>query len=114
MQVLLVRSPHFKKAVCLKVHNFSEKTKSFTCPDGSTFYTKSKDLRLKTKSSCSMKLDSCWDRADGCSASILTTLVNKQFEVIIINLYSYEHKFNLSSISINIYGDLKVHSRVKP
>jgi len=58
----------------------SEKTKSFTCPDGSTFYTKSKDLRLKTKSSCSMKKDSCWDRADGCSASILTTLVNKQFE----------------------------------
>ena len=44
MQVLLVRSPHFKKAVCLKVHNFSEKTKSFTCPDGSTFYTKSKEL----------------------------------------------------------------------
>merc|ERR1712051_735464 len=55
----------------------SEKTKSFYCPDGSTFYSKSKDLRMKTKSSCS---SSCWSRADGCSASIFTTLMNKQFE----------------------------------
>merc|ERR1711997_929794 len=58
----------------------SEKTKSFYCPDGSIFYSKSKDLRIKTKSSCSMKSNACWARADGCSASILTTLVNKQFE----------------------------------
>ena len=77
IQVHLVRSPH------LKVYNFSEKTKSFYCPDGSTFYSKSKDLRMKTKSSCS---SSCWSRADGCSASIFTTLMNKQFEVTITNL----------------------------
>ena len=106
IQVHLVRSPH------LKVYNFSEKTKSFYCPDGSTFYSKSKDLRIKTKSSCS---SSCWSRADGCSASIFTTLMNKQFEVIITNLYSYEQKFNLTSIYINIHSEqiqLKIEFQV--
>ena len=102
--VIVYNSPRVSTTYCgaleglyLKVYNFSEKTKSFYCPDGSTFYTKSKDLRIKTKSSCS---SSCWSRADGCSAAIFTTLMNKQFEVIIINLYSYEQKFILTSISV--------------
>ena len=108
--VIVYNSPRVSTTYCgaleglyLKVYNFSEKTKSFYCPDGSTFYTKSKDLRIKTKSSCS---SSCWSRADGCSAAIFTTLMNKQFEVIIINLYSYEQKFILTSISsITIYTE---------
>ena len=107
MQVLWVRSLH------LKVHNFPEHTKKFRCPDGSTFYSKSKDLRVKTKSSCHLTSD-CWKRADGCSApgQFLTSIVNGRFEVIIVNLYSYEQKLKLTSISINIHSELKVHSRL--
>ena len=32
--------------------DFTEKTKIFRCPSGSTFYTKSKDLTSKTRSTC--------------------------------------------------------------
>ena len=79
-------SPH------LKIHNFSEKTKQFRCPSGYKFYTKSKDLKIKTVSTCSIGSCSWSTRPNGCSASIFTTLMNKQFEVIIINLNSYKQK----------------------
>jgi len=58
----------------------SEKTKQFRCPSGSTFYTKSKDLKIKTISTCSIGSCSWSTSSNGCSASIFTTLMNKQFE----------------------------------
>ena len=103
IQVHLVRSPH------LKVYNFSEKTKSFYCPSGATFSTKSKYLRQTTQSTCSLKSSCSWSLSNGCSASIFSTLMNKQFEVVIINLYSSEKKFNLLTISIiKIYTTMHV------
>jgi len=58
----------------------SEKTKQFRCPSGYKFYTKSKDLKIKTVSTCSIGSCSWSTRPNGCSASIFTTLMNKQFE----------------------------------
>ena len=87
--VLKLISPH------LNLHDFSEKTKPFYCPSGANFSTKSKDLRLTARSVCSVN-SSCWTTSNGCSARIFSTLMNKQFEVVIINLYSSEQKYNLS------------------
>merc|ERR1711971_444406 len=58
----------------------SEKTKSFYCPSGATFSTKSKYLRQTTQSTCSLKSSCSWSLSNGCSASIFSTLMNKQFE----------------------------------
>ena len=87
--VLKLISPH------LNLHDFSEKTKPFYCPSGANFSTNSKDLRLTARSVCSVN-SSCWTTSNGCSARIFSTLMNKQFEVVIINLYSSEQKYNLS------------------
>ena len=87
--VTVLISPH------LNLHDFSEKTKPFYCPSGANFSTKSKDLRLTARSVCSVN-SSCWTTSNGCSAKIFSTLMNKQFEVVIINLYSSEQKYNLS------------------
>ena len=75
--IAVLRSPH------LKVYDFSEKTKPFYCPSGSKFSTKSKNLRQKTQSTCSLKSSCSWSMSNGCSASIFSTLMNKQFEVVI-------------------------------
>jgi hypothetical protein len=80
--VAVLRSPH------LNVHDFSEKTKPFYCPSGANFMTKSKNLRETMKSVCSLKSSCSWTMSNGCSAFIFSTLMNKQFEVVIINLYS--------------------------
>ena len=72
--VAVLRSPH------LNVHDFSEKTKLFYCPSGANFLTKSKNLREIAKSVCTVN-SSCWTTSNGCSASIFSTLMNKQFEV---------------------------------
>ena len=87
--VLKLISPH------LNLHDFSEKTKPFYCPSGANFSTNSKDLRLTARSVCSVN-SSCWTTSNGCSARIFSKLMNKQFEVVIINLYSSEQKYNLS------------------
>ena len=84
--VAVLRSPH------LNVHDFSEKTKPFYCPSGANFMTKSKNLRETMKSVCSLKSSCSWTMSNGCSAFIFSTLMNKQFEVVIINLYSSEQK----------------------
>ena len=84
--VAVLRSPH------LNVHDFSEKTKPFYCPSGANFMTKSKNLRETMKSVCSLKSSCSWTMSNGCTAFIFSTLMNKQFEVVIINLYSSEQK----------------------
>ena len=86
--VAALRSPHFN------LHDFSEKTKPFYCPSGANFTTKSENMRQTAKSDCSVN-SSCWTTSNGCSASIFSTLYNKQFEVVIINLYSSEQEVNL-------------------
>ena len=79
----LLSSPH------LKVLDFSEKTMTFYCPDGSAFKTTSSELgnRKKDCNVGSWNNKSCWARGDGCSAG--GSLMNNQFLVILINLYSY-------------------------
>ena len=94
--IAVLRSPH------LKVYDFSEKTKPFYCPSGTKFSTKSKNLSQTTQSSCSLK-SSCIGFPDGCTAFSFSTLMNKQFEVVIISLYSSEQKCNLWTIYIKIY-----------
>ena len=94
--IAVLRSPH------LKVYDFSEKTKPFYCPSGTKFSSKSKNLSQTTQSSCSLK-SSCIGFPDGCTAFSFSTLMNKQFEVVIISLYSSEQKCNLWTIYIKIY-----------
>ena len=82
----------------LNVHDFTEKTKTFYCPSGDQFSTKSENLQQKTKSECYLKSSCSWTTdTNGCSAlsSAGKWTMNSYFEVIIINLYSSEQKFNL-------------------
>ena len=100
--VAALKSPH------LNVHDFTEKTKTFYCPSGYEFRTKSKDLQQQTKRVCSLKSICSWTMANGCSVpSALSNMgkwiMDSYFEVIIINLYSSEQKLNLWTISTKIY-----------
>ena len=92
--VVVLKSPHFN------VHDFTEKTKTFYCPSGYEFRTKSKYLQQQTKRVCSLKSSCSWTMANGCSVpSALSNMgkwiMDSYFEVIIINLYSSEQKLNL-------------------
>ena len=89
--VAVLRSPH------LNLHDFTEKTKTFYCPTGYEFRTKSKDLQQQTKRVCSLKSSCSWTMSNGCSAwsNMGKLIMDRYFEVIIINLYSSEQKFNL-------------------
>ena len=72
------------------MHDFSEKTVRYYCPNGSTFKAKSSELGFRMQIECSVGSwngESCWKRGDGCSAG--GALMNNQFLVILINLYSY-------------------------
>ena len=90
----------------LNVHDFTEKTKTFYCPSGYEFWTKSKDLQQQTKRVCSLKSSCSWTMSNGCSGwengSMGKWIMDRYFEVIIINLYSSEQKFNLWTISTKI------------
>ena len=99
--VAVLRSPQ------INVHDITEKTKTFYCPSGNEFSTKSKDLQQQTKKVCILKSRCSWTMSNGCSGwengSMGKWIMDRYFEVIIINLYSSEQKFNLWTISTKIY-----------
>ena len=101
LPLVALKSPH------LNVHDFTEKTKTFYCPSGYEFSTKSKVLQQETKRVCSLKSRCSWTMSNGCSGwengSMGKWIMDRYFEVIIINLYSSEQKFNLWTISTKIY-----------
>ena len=98
--VAMLRSPH------LNVHDFTEKPKRFYCPSGYRFWTKSSDLEKKTRKICYLNYNNCsWSTSDKCSVPLpyltymMKLVVNRYFEVIIINLYSSEQKYEPFKIS---------------
>jgi hypothetical protein len=100
--VAMLRSPH------LNVHDFTEKPKRFYCPDGRRFWSISSYLEKRTRKECfGVYNDFCsWSTSDKCSVPLfghltdmLKSIVNSNFEVIIINLYSSEQKYEPFKIS---------------
>ena len=85
----------------LKVYDFSEKTMTFYCPDGSTFKTESSEMGNRKRFDCTLKKASCWQRGDGCSAG--GSIMNNQFLVILINLYLFQHLESLHLILFVVF-----------